>query len=86
MEQNSIRQVTAGELGLEPIDLEDDELVDGAILIVRTQLSGNQTRLVTRTSGGDFVVWRGMLEHTLDGMKGGTPILAWVEDDDEDKD
>lgn len=67
-----------------PIEMEEDEIPDGAILIVRTHLPGDRTRLTMRPAVGvDWITARGLLEEALDHhretVRGGDEA-----DDDED--
>lgn len=62
-------------LGFEPIEMDNDELVDGAILLVRSQCSGDKVRMVSRATDADLFVVAGMLkaatrwnEHAIDQM------------------
>lgn len=52
-----------------PVSVDDDELADGAILIIRTQGPNDMTRLVTRTTDGvDWITARGMMEVARQGV------------------
>ena len=63
------RTLDLAEVPFLPIELEDGELLDGAILVVRTLLDGDKTRLVTRTSDGlDWITARGMVEVAHDNF------------------
>jgi hypothetical protein len=77
------RKLDLDELGFAPIELDDDELPDGAILMVRSHLSGDRVRFTMRSTGGDWMVHRGMLskgQETLRELE-----LANEEDEDEDE-
>lgn len=47
-------------------DLEPDELMNGAVLLIRTSLSNDRTRLVVAADGLDWLTVRGMLEEAID--------------------
>jgi hypothetical protein len=55
-----------GSLGFPPIELGEDELPDGAILIVRVHMPGDQTALRVRWVDLDWLTRLGMLKAALD--------------------
>jgi len=56
------RTLTADQLDFGGIELEEGELPDGALLVLRTQMDGSRTRLVVRrTDGLDWITITGML-------------------------
>jgi hypothetical protein len=75
-------------LDFEPIEMENDTVVLGAVLILRTvrmEEEGNVTGLVLRVNDTDFITLRGLVELARDHVIDTNPLnLVDVEDDDED--
>lgn len=81
------RTVTVADLDIGEIELDEDELVDGALIIIRTQMSENQTRLIVRgTDGTDWVTKRGMVDVAQQYLAESTSTLVSIIEDGEDPD
>lgn len=87
-EQTPTRTLDPAQLDFGPIEMGETELADGAILILRTQMDSNSTRLVVRkTDDMDWIVLRGMMEAALQFViedQSSLTITAGEDDDEGD--
>lgn len=85
-EKTPTRLLDPAQLDFGPIEMGETELADGAILILRTQMDSNSTRLVVRkTDDMDWIVLRGMMEAALQFVVEDQSSITITAGEDEDE-